>query len=76
MADPRGPYDEGWPGASTSPNSNMNHGAVPDLAKQRKALPYPSMTVSQIRALPVGDLATADAVLFLWTTNRYLKHAR
>lgn len=36
------------------------------------ALPYGSMTVDQIKALAVQDLAAADARLFLWTTNRYL----
>lgn len=37
-----------------------------------RPLPYPSMTVSEIRHLPVFDLAADDAVLWLWTTNRYL----
>lgn len=38
----------------------------------RPALPYPSMTIAEICALPVGDLADRDCRLFLWTTNRYL----
>jgi N6-adenosine-specific RNA methylase IME4 len=37
-----------------------------------RPLPYSSMTLDEIAALPVGDLADADARLFLWTTNRYL----
>lgn len=41
----------------------------------RVPLPYPSMTVAEIGALPVGDLAERDARLFLWTTNRYLPDA-
>jgi N6-adenosine-specific RNA methylase IME4 len=40
-----------------------------------KPLPYPSMTVEEIRALPVSSLAAKDARLFLWTTNRYLREA-
>src|SRR4249919_715121 len=28
---------------------------------------YPVMSLAEIKALPVRDLATADAVLFLWT---------
>lgn len=30
------------------------------------------MTVPEIAALPVDDWAADDAVLFMWTTNRYL----
>lgn len=40
-----------------------------------KSLPYPSMTLSQICALPVHDLAAKDSRLFLWATNRYLPHS-
>lgn len=41
----------------------------------RDALPYPSMTVDEIAALPVSTLAADDAWLFLWTTNKYLRAA-
>ena len=75
VADPPWSYPEGWPGASTSPNSNMNRGEVPERAKRRKALPYGDMTVAAIRDLPVAELADQDAHLFLWTTNRYLLDA-
>ena len=37
-------------------------------------LAYSTMTLAEIRALPVGDLTT-DGRCFLWTTNRYLRHA-
>lgn len=30
---------------------------------------YPTMTIDEICALPVSDIATPDAVLFLWTTS-------
>lgn len=39
------------------------------------ALQYGSMTVAEIAALPVRDLADVDARLFLWTTQRYLPDA-
>jgi N6-adenosine-specific RNA methylase IME4 len=39
---------------------------------QARGLPYGSMTLDEIRALPVATMADADARLFLWTTNRYL----
>ena len=35
-------------------------------------LSYPTMTVDEIAALPVTDLAKDDAFLFLWTTHRYV----
>jgi N6-adenosine-specific RNA methylase IME4 len=34
---------------------------------------YPTMDEAQIAALPVGDLATDDAVLFIWTTVPWLR---
>lgn len=42
---------------------------------QTKPLPYASMSLDEIKALPVVDLAAPDARLFLWTTNRYLPAA-
>lgn len=41
-----------------------------------KTLPYASMTVDEIKALPVAGLADPDGChLYLWTTNRYLRAA-
>ena len=37
-------------------------------------LPYSGMSLDEIKALPVGDLAE-DTRLFLWTTNRYLRQS-
>lgn len=39
----------------------------------RKALAYPTMTIDEIAALPIADLATDDAHLWLWTTNQFLE---
>lgn len=36
-------------------------------------LPYPTMTVQEICALPIGELADAGTHLWLWTTNEYLE---
>lgn len=42
----------------------------------RRHLPYPSMPLADITALPIADLAdTHGANLFLWTTNRHLPDA-
>lgn len=38
-----------------------------------KPLPYPSMTVDEIAALPVRDLADRRAHLYLWTINAYIE---
>lgn len=40
-----------------------------------KPLPYESLTVDEIKALPVADITAKDCRLFLWTTNRYLPQA-
>jgi N6-adenosine-specific RNA methylase IME4 len=36
---------------------------------------YPTMALEQIRALPVADIATPDAALFLWSTLPHLPEA-
>ena len=47
-------------------------GGTPGTYGVAKAFPYSTMTVDEVCALPVGELAAPDAVLWLWTTNRYL----
>jgi N6-adenosine-specific RNA methylase IME4 len=39
-----------------------------------KPLPYPSMSLSEIAALPIPDLADVDCELYVWTTQKYLPH--
>ena len=36
-------------------------------------LPYPSMSLDEIAALPVDDLAARSAHLYVWTTNAFLE---
>lgn len=47
----------------------------PDRPPQTRAAGwlYPTLTVEQIATLPVGELAAADAHLYLWTTQRYMR---
>ena len=40
-----------------------------------RELPYKTMTVEQIAALPVGDVAGEGAHCWLWTTNGFLRPA-
>lgn len=35
-------------------------------------MPYPTMSIGAIAALPIRDLALPDAHLYLWTTQRFL----
>ena len=37
--------------------------------------PYPTLSVEEIKALPVHELAANDAILWLWTTNAHLPDA-
>lgn len=72
VADPPWEYHS-WPAASTSAKSAFNRAGVPTDCNVRALLPYPSMSVAGISALPVEDMADTDATLYLWTTNRYLR---
>lgn len=46
-----------------------------DATGASRPLAYPSMTVDEIKALRVADVAADDAHLYLWTTNGYLRDA-
>ena len=38
-------------------------------------MPYSTMDLAEIAALPVGSLSRPGAHLYLWTTNRYVEDA-
>lgn len=65
VADPPWRYDEGW--APFGPTSRGGDGTA------RRPLPYSGMTLEAIGSLPVASIAAADAHLYVWTTNRYLR---
>ena len=44
-------------------------------ATHRGANPYPTMTTAEICAMPVMDRAHEDAILWLWTTNAFMRDA-
>lgn len=50
-------------------------GGRPGTFGEAQDFPYPTMTLGEIAALPIQDLAAKDAVLWLWTTSRYLRDA-
>jgi N6-adenosine-specific RNA methylase IME4 len=67
VADPPWRYDEGWP---------VGHVPVGvEHDGRRTPMKYDTLSVEEIMALPVRGLAEADAHLYLWTTNRYLRDA-
>jgi hypothetical protein len=65
VADPPWEYPEGFT------KQARTDGAWKDK-EERYYLPYPSMTLDEIKALPVAEMADDDCRLWLWTTNRYL----
>ncbi len=48
-------------------------GGTPGTMGEAKPFPYSTMSIAEIKALPVAALAAGDAVLWLWTTNKYLR---
>lgn len=51
-------------------------GAQSPTTGRRGELPYPGMPLDEIKALDVASLAHPEGCrLFLWVTNRYLRHA-
>lgn len=46
-----------------------------DDPSHRGAVPYHTMSIEQISALPVGSHAQDDSVLWLWTTNAFMEEA-
>lgn len=69
VADPPWEYPEGF---ITSKGGRWADGTATSV---KRDLPYPSMTIWEIAALPISRLADKDCRLFLWTTNRYLRQA-
>jgi N6-adenosine-specific RNA methylase IME4 len=44
-------------------------------ATHRGVCPYPSQTTDEIKAMEVNELAHDDAILWLWTTNAFMRQA-
>lgn len=59
---------------NTGPSWGRNDKSAP-VNPASHALSYPTMVVSEIAALPVRDMAAADAHLYLWTINAYVEDA-
>ena len=58
--------DPPWELNAGSPNLHIPH-------QRTRPLPYQTMTLEQIKSLPVVNIADKNSVLFLWTTNKYIE---
>ena len=67
VADPPWPYGSRMCGTLSGLDTPSTMGAAP--------MPYPTMAIEEISALPVRDLAEANSHLYLWTTQRFLREA-
>lgn len=43
-----------------------------EMRPNQVEMPYPTMTIDEIKALPIKDKASEDCNLFLWTTHKFL----
>jgi N6-adenosine-specific RNA methylase IME4 len=68
VADPPWPHNDGPLGRQRE----LAAGTTPERVAVAAFLTYPTLTVDEITALPIGDLAAPGAHLYLWTTNRFL----
>jgi N6-adenosine-specific RNA methylase IME4 len=73
VADPPWHYEQGFGGSVG--RGGFFKGSTERAKVQVKPLPYSSMTVDEIAAMPVRSLAAEDAWLWLWTTSKYLPDA-
>jgi N6-adenosine-specific RNA methylase IME4 len=71
VADPPWHYDKVNP---NSPEWKVSRSAS-GIHAHGSSLAYSSMSVLDIIAMPVEEIAADDARLYLWVTNRYLRHA-
>ncbi len=66
VADPPWPME--WSGGRTTAGRTSGSTRV----YEKRAMPYRTMAIDEIAALPVRDLAAADAYLFLWAIDRFV----
>jgi N6-adenosine-specific RNA methylase IME4 len=66
--------DPPWPQKGAGPlRGKMGFGDA--MCGPSKKMPYPTMTIEDIRALDVASVAAPDAHLYMWTTNGFLRDA-
>ena len=68
--------DSGRRGPYVAPSGRKVNADWWERFTRSSEVPYDTMSLEEITALPVLDLAEDDAHLYLWTTNRFLWDAR
>lgn len=71
-ADPAWPFDKPRAviGNGGKGRINAENTTQVDITKQ-----YPTMSLDEIKALPVPELSAKNSLLFLWTTNNHIREA-
>ncbi len=71
--------DPPWQKPDTGAHTHSSQGhwdtGARSMAGIASVTPYAQMTLAEIKALPVADLAADESHLYLWTTNRFLEDA-
>lgn len=66
------PWQHPDSGARTANGNHWDTAGAGTVGK-RSMVPYERMSLAEIKALPLRDLADQDAHVYLWTTNRFLR---
>lgn len=67
--------DPPWHYATTLPGFARKDKDTGRWTVPRSRVPYQTMSIDEIAALPVGDMGLPDSHLYLWTTNTHIPHA-
>lgn len=57
------------------PPWHLKRGPMWSKGGTSQPLPYPTMTIDEIAALNVSEIAAEDSHLYLWTVNKYIKES-
>jgi N6-adenosine-specific RNA methylase IME4 len=74
VADPPWRYGKWGAGSATTQTSREFLVSTTKNDTGNLPLPYPSMSLQEIAALPIPALADEDCELYVWTTQKYLPH--
>ena len=67
--------DPPWEYGVWGKSSNRGSRVIRDEINIPRPLPYPTMTLQQIKGLPINNLSDDNCELYLWTTQKYLPHS-
>lgn len=72
VADPPWPYDDSSGSAMRSPIYRLDGSIAKGVGVEDN---YPTMSIAEIKSLPIREMAEKDAHLYLWTTNAFMVEA-